>query len=109
MLLAKLRRGLLSGFLPLLFFLRIPNQPMVSQSKSEPARTATAKENWVKQTLTGSPSRRKWGRLVMPAFRAVYLHSQSPEFREIERQLKRNQVGGYILFAGDVYEAAAAD
>ena len=68
--------------------------------------TATAKDNWVRQTLRRLSLKEKVGQLVMPAFRAVYLHSDSPEFREIERQLKENQVGGYILFAGDVYEAA---
>jgi beta-N-acetylhexosaminidase len=42
----------------------------------------------------------------MPAFRAAYLHSKSEEMREIDRQIREHHVGGFILFGGDVYEAA---
>lgn len=42
----------------------------------------------------------------MPAFRAVYLHSNSPEMENIRRQIREHRVGGFILFGGDVYEAA---
>jgi beta-N-acetylhexosaminidase len=79
---------------------------MGSQTNSKPVPKVAAKENWVAQTLGRLTLKEKVGQLVMPAFRAVYLHSGSLEFREIERQLNENHVGGYVLFAGDVYEAA---
>jgi beta-N-acetylhexosaminidase len=106
MLLSKLQWLVSSVFLRLFLFSVLANQPMVSQAKSEPARKATAKDNWVRQTLGQLSLKEKVGQLLMPAFRAVYLHSNSSEFQKVERQLKKNQVGGYILFAGDVYEAA---
>ncbi len=43
----------------------------------------------------------------MPAFQGTYISSVSAEFREIQRQIQKNHVGGFILFAGDVYESAA--
>jgi beta-glucosidase-like glycosyl hydrolase len=42
----------------------------------------------------------------MPAFQGVYHSSGSLEFKEIQRQIQENHVGGFILFAGDVYESA---
>jgi len=65
------------------------------------------RENWVDQSLLKLSNEEKVGQLIMPAFRAVYLHSKSEEMREIERQIHENHVGGFILFGGDVYEGAA--
>lgn len=98
--------GFSRGFLPLVFFIGFANHSMFSQTKSQTPTKAVARDNWARRTLSQLSLREKVGQLVMPAFRAVYLHSRSGEFREIGRQLKENHVGGFILFGGDVYEAA---
>jgi beta-N-acetylhexosaminidase len=102
----KLRRFLGFYFLPMLLSSAFASHSMGSQTNSKPVPRIAVKENWVTQTLSQLALKEKVGQLVMPAFRAVYLHSNSFEFREIERQLRENHVGGYVLFAGDVYEAA---
>jgi beta-N-acetylhexosaminidase len=67
---------------------------------------STPDEDWVTQVLNQLSLEERVGQLVMPAFRGMYLHNSSPEFEEIERQICKNHVGGFILFAGEVYESA---
>jgi hypothetical protein len=64
-------------------------------------------DSWVRQVLADLSLEERVGQLVMPAFRGIYLHDSSPGFLEIERQIRDNHVGGFILFAGDVYESAS--
>jgi beta-N-acetylhexosaminidase len=100
------RRVVNSVFLPVFLLCAFSSQPMSSQTTSRsPARTVK-RASWVEQTLRKLSNEEKVGQLVMPAFRAVYLHSNSEEMREIQRQIRQNHAGGFILFGGDVYEAA---
>jgi beta-glucosidase-like glycosyl hydrolase/CubicO group peptidase (beta-lactamase class C family) len=68
--------------------------------------TSTPDEDWVRQVLNQLSLEERVGQLVMPAFRGLYFHNSSPEFEEIERQIRETHVGGFILFAGEVYESA---
>ena len=61
---------------------------------------------WVKKTFQKLSLEEKVGQMIMPAFRGVYLSSSSPELLELKRQIKQRHAGGFILFAGDVYESA---
>jgi beta-glucosidase-like glycosyl hydrolase/CubicO group peptidase (beta-lactamase class C family) len=79
---------------------------MLSQTKSKPVKPAAVQSAWVKKTLKHLSLEEKVGQLIMPAFRGIYLNSNSAEFKEIKRQIQKIHVGGFILFAGDVYESA---
>jgi beta-N-acetylhexosaminidase len=96
-----------SAFLPAFLLFVSSSQPMSSQTPSRSRPKTVKREGWVDQTLHKLTKEEKVGQLIMPAFRAVYLHSKSEEMREIERQIQENHVGGFILFGGDVYEGAA--
>ncbi len=61
---------------------------------------------WVKKTFRKLSLEEKVGQMIMPAFRGIYLSSSSPEFLELKRQITHYHVGGFILYAGDVYESA---
>jgi len=100
------RRVVYSVFLPTFLLFAPSGQPMSSQTPSRFPSKTIKRESWVDQTLHKLSNEEKVGQLVMPAFRAQYLHSHSEEMREIERQIRENHVGGFILFGGDVYEAA---
>ena len=102
-----LRRVVSSVFLPAFLLFVSSSQPMSSQTPSRSRSKTVKREGWVDQTLHKLSNERKVGQLIMPAFRAVYLHSKGEEMREIERQIDENHVGGFILFGGDVYEGAA--
>jgi beta-N-acetylhexosaminidase len=93
-----------SFFLPAFLLFAFSSRPMTSQTSRSPSNTVT--RSWVDLTLSKLSNEEKVGQLVMPALRAVYLHSKSEEMREIEQQIRENHVGGFILFGGDVYEAA---
>lgn len=95
-----------SVFLPAVLLFAPISQPMISQTNSRPSSKTLKPENWVAQTLRKLSIKEKAGQLIMPALRAQYLSSKGSEMREIERQIRANHVGGFILFAGDVYEAA---
>ena len=69
--------------------------------------TPAATDSWVRQVLAELSLEERVGQLVMPAFRGIYLHDSSPGFLEIEKQIRDNHVGGFILFAGDIYESAS--
>jgi beta-N-acetylhexosaminidase len=78
---------------------------MVSQTTARQVKP-TPQPAWSKKILSALTLEEKVGQLIMPAFQGVYFSSESPEFKEIQRQIQQNHVGGFILFAGDVYESA---
>src|SRR5262245_44225578 len=100
------RRVAKSVFLPAFLLFASSAHTMTPQTPSRSASAAKA-ESWVDETLRRLSNEEKVGQLIMPAFRAIYLHSKSVEMQEIERQIRDIHVGGFILFGGDVYEAAA--
>jgi beta-glucosidase-like glycosyl hydrolase/CubicO group peptidase (beta-lactamase class C family) len=100
-------RRVVDSVLPAFLLFASSIQPMSSQTPSRSPSKTVKRETWVDQTLRKLSNEEKVGQLIMPAFRAVYLHSKSEEMREIERQIREHHVGGFILFGGDVYEAAA--
>lgn len=84
----------------------LSSQFMISQTKNKGAKRVPT-NTWASQTLSRLSIEEKVGQLIMPAFRAVHLHDASQEFQDIVRQVRDNHAGGFILFGGDVYEAAA--
>src|SRR5689334_16366710 len=86
-------RRVVSVFLPALLLFASSGQPMSSQTPSRSPSKTVHREGWVDQTLQALSTEEKIGQLIMPAFRAVYLHSKSEEMREIERQIHENHVG----------------
>ena len=61
---------------------------------------------WVKKTFQKLSLEEKVGQMIMPAFRGIYLSSSCPDFLELKRQIKHYHVGGFIMYAGDIYESA---
>ncbi len=47
----------------------------------------------------------KIGQLISIGINAHFLNQESDEFRELQRQVEQNHVGGIILFRGPVYES----
>jgi beta-glucosidase-like glycosyl hydrolase/CubicO group peptidase (beta-lactamase class C family) len=78
---------------------------MVSQTTARRVKPVL-QPAWVKKTLSALTLEEKVGQLIMPAFQGVYVNAESFEFKEIARQIQQNHVGGFILFAGEVYESA---
>ena len=104
--LPRTARRVVCSFLLPSFLLLVSSQPMTPQTPARSTSETVKQESWVDQTLRKLSNEEKVGQLIVPAFRAAYLHSKSDEMREIERQVRENHVGGFILFGGDVYEAA---
>ena len=74
---------------------------------SPPNSSKSDQSRWVNSTLKQLSLEAKIGQLIMPAIRGEHLHEGGTEFQEIQYQLEQIRVGGFILFAGDVYESAA--
>ncbi len=61
---------------------------------------------WVARALKKMTLREKVAQLVKIRVPGRFLNRRSPEYLEIEDQIRRNGIGGVILFAGNVYESA---
>src|SRR6516165_5880548 len=68
------------------------SQTNVKQGKPVP------QSPWVRKILGTLTLEEKIGQLIMPALQGTYLSSGSAEFLEIQRQIQRNHVGGFVLF-----------
>ncbi|PYV18905.1 MAG: hypothetical protein DMG07_02970 [Acidobacteria bacterium] len=72
----------------------------------QPTRPCEPDAAWAGRTLSTLSLREKIGQLVQIRLPGKFLNRRSREFLEILDQIRRNQVGGLILFAGNVYESA---
>jgi beta-N-acetylhexosaminidase len=60
-------------------------------------KTAT---RWVQTTLARMTLEEKIGQMIVPAFYATYLSTDSDEFDRLSKLVKEVQVGGFIMFGG---------
>ncbi|MGA8014132.1 MAG: glycoside hydrolase family 3 N-terminal domain-containing protein [Candidatus Acidiferrales bacterium] len=89
--------GLSTVALVLVAILSLMTPPARSQKilpkKSRPA----ASDAWVEQTLKKMTLREKLGQLLMVSFFGVFDSAESPEYKEVLREVEENQVGGLII------------
>lgn len=80
---------------------------MASDSRKESkAGFAEPDRGWVRKTLKNMTLRDKVAQLVKIRVPGRFLNRRSQEFLDIEEQIRRNHVGGVVLFAGNIYESA---
>ncbi len=78
--------------------------------KAEPAtgrqyRLEPPDSRWVARTLRSLSLRAKVGQLVHVRVPGRFLNDRSEEFLRLQDEIRRNQVGGLILSAGNVFES----
>jgi beta-glucosidase-like glycosyl hydrolase/CubicO group peptidase (beta-lactamase class C family) len=61
---------------------------------------------WASSTLSKLSLRDKVAQLIQVRAGGRFIHRNSESFRDLADAVRRNHVGGIILFAGDVYESA---
>ncbi len=61
---------------------------------------------WVDRTMKSLTLRDRIAQLIQVRAQGKFLNRRSPEFLAIEDEVRRNHVGGVVLFAGNVYESA---
>ncbi len=61
---------------------------------------------WVDRTIEDLSLREKVAQLVMIRLPEAFINHSSSEFQKIEHQIRQNRVGGFELFAGNLYESA---
>ena len=54
-------------------------------------------ESWVKRTLKGMTLEEKLGQLVMLPFHGEFTSLESTEYRELQRAIEQNHIGGFML------------
>lgn len=72
-----------------------------SQPKFRPSEKAY---KWADKRLKKMSLDERIGQLVHVGINARYQNQDSPEFKELRRQVVENKVGGIIVFVGGVYE-----
>ena len=63
-------------------------------------------KNWVNKVYKSLTLKEKIGQLVIPFTTTYYLSEDSKSFKELKRQIKKNNIGGFIFSLGDVYSIA---
>ena len=65
-----------------------------------------SRQSWEDATLKSLTLREKIGQLIHIRIPGKFLNRQSAEFLALQDAIKKNKVGGVVLFAGDIYESA---
>ncbi len=72
----------------------------------EPAPLLEPDKAWVAEKLSRMSLRDKVAQLVQVRAFGKFMNASSPEFDQLAGEVRRNHVGGVVLFAGNVYESA---
>ena len=67
-----------------------------------PATPVKAKDDWADETLRELSLRDKVAQMVHVRAPGRYISRQSQEFKKIESLIRENNIGGLVLFAGNV-------
>jgi beta-N-acetylhexosaminidase len=79
----------------------VPFSAQTAPAKFRPAEKAF---KWADKQLKTMTTDEKIGQLVHIGINARFLNQQSPEYKELQRQIVENKVGGITVFVGGVYE-----
>ncbi len=79
----------------------VPAQVFAQTAKFRPNEKAY---KWADKQLKKMPLDARIGQLVHVGINARFQNQDSPEFKELKRQVVENKVGGIIVFVGGVYE-----
>jgi beta-N-acetylhexosaminidase len=79
----------------------------VSPANVKPySRAASADAlKWADAELKKMSLEEKIGQLISVGINARYLNRESDDFKELQRQVEQNHIGGIILFRGPIYES----
>ncbi|MGB6198491.1 MAG: glycoside hydrolase family 3 N-terminal domain-containing protein, partial [Candidatus Acidiferrales bacterium] len=74
-----------------------PTRPKQTASARVPAVDSTANERWVRDTLAKMTLDQKLGQLLVVYYYGGFTQADSPEHRELVRDVEQLHVGGFIL------------
>jgi len=89
--------GLSTAALVLVAILSLMTAPARSQKTPPTKSRPAASDAWVEQTLKKMTLREKLGQLLMVSFFGVFDSAESPEYKEVLREVEENHVGGLII------------
>ncbi|HXG84358.1 MAG TPA: glycoside hydrolase family 3 N-terminal domain-containing protein [Pyrinomonadaceae bacterium] len=78
--------------------------PFAAQTERQKFRPSDKAFKWADKQLKKMTVDEKVGQIVHIGINARYLNQESPEYKELERQIVENKVGGITVFVGGVYE-----
>lgn len=88
-----------------LFLVFLFVQPFTAQKIANTKfRPSTKAVKWADKQLKKMTVEEKVGQIVHIGINARFLNQESPEFKELLRQIVENKVGGITVFVGGVYE-----
>jgi beta-N-acetylhexosaminidase len=83
--------------LVLVSILSLMTPPARSQKTPPTKSRSAASDAWAEQTLKKMTLREKLGQLLMVSFFGVFDSAESPEYKEVLREVEENHVGGLII------------
>ncbi|MFW6160267.1 MAG: glycoside hydrolase family 3 protein [Acidobacteriota bacterium] len=63
-------------------------------------------KKWVRQTLDKMTVEEKIGQMICCRVQGIYAHRESEFIKNLEKLVRQEKVGGFILFRGEIYETA---
>ncbi len=84
--------------------LLIFNSFLTSQEKY--FQLTESEKEWVEKTLKGMTLDEKIGQLIMIPFSGRFVNLKSEYFKELSNLVKYSNVGGLIMFGGEIFEAS---
>ncbi len=70
-----------------------------------PRRPTNDALKWADAELKKMSLEEKIGQLISVGINARYLNRESDDFKELQRQVEQNHIGGIVLFRGPIYES----
>lgn len=104
---AILRKTIALAVLILLFVSYLPAQKASTEGARASGRFDISEKSWkwADKELKKMTLDEKIGQTLSLGINATYYNQDNPAFKEIQRQVVQNKIGGIILFAGPVYES----
>jgi len=72
-------------------------KPSTARAALSPTKLSADGEKWVAQTLKSMTLEEKLGQLVMVFYYGGFLAAESPEYKDLLRQVEQNHLGGFVV------------
>ena len=87
-------------------FLSVALFPQSPDSEAYEYRLEPPDPAWVDKTLDSMTLREKIGQLIQIRVQGKFVNRQDDAFKELKGKIAQYNIGGVVLFAGNIYESA---
>ncbi|MBN2320596.1 MAG: glycoside hydrolase family 3 C-terminal domain-containing protein [Acidobacteria bacterium] len=94
------------SILCIFLFLSVALFPQSPDSEASEYRLEPPDQAWVDKTLDSMTLREKIGQLIQIRVHGKFVNRQDEAFKELKEKIEQYNIGGVVLFAGNIYESS---